>query len=355
MRPDACRRDAWSRSAGLLILLSGCLSGERGEVVFPPGGMALDSTGSLQRVWTRDSLREIRSVGGASDQDTTLINPYMMASDAGQIYLFETDNRLLCYDSTGALRWVQGGEGGGPGEYRNPRDIKVGPGGRVWLVDPASGRVTLVNRETGKVERMLRMRLAYSPMITPTPEGFILYPPDQPGDLHYFTPQGDPVRTDSLPWSGFHQLEFLSRQFRTAVDPESGRWVLGFIYGNGWFAFDSAGHASERRYYVEPTRFPAVIKEHKERGTVITSLVRNPASALDIQLVGDTVFVLFDGQEPSRRRKVDMYSWETGKYFGSLMLPEPADNISIAGASLRVFSSYPVPKLAYYERVRAGR
>jgi hypothetical protein len=338
------------RSIGLLILLTGCIAGERSEVVFPPGGMALDSTGSVQRTWVGDSLWQIRSIGGTSDQDTTLINPYLMTSDEGQIYLFETDNRLLCFDSTGALRWTQGGEGGGPGEYRNPRDLKVGPGGEVWLVDPASGRVTLVNRETGKVQTMLRMPLTYSPMITPTPAGFILYPPDQPGDLHYFSRTGDPLRIDSIPWSGFHQLESLSRQFRTAVDRKTGRWVLGFIYGNGWFAFDSAGHASERRYYVEPTRFPAVIKEHRERGTVVTSLVRNPASALDIQLVGDTVFVLFDGQEPARRRKVDMYSWETGKYFGSLMLPDPADYISIAGASFRVFSSHPVPKLAYYER-----
>jgi hypothetical protein len=349
MTPDTRRRGGLHRVIGLLLLLPGCLPGERSEVVFPPGGMAIDSSGSLQRSWVRDSLRLIRTVGGSSDQDTTLINPYLMAADQGRIYLFEADNRLLCFDSTGALRWTQGGEGGGPGEYRNPRDMKVGPDGEVWLVDPASGRVTLVNRETGSVDTMLTMRVAYSPMITPTAAGFILYPPDQPGDLHYFTLRGEPLRVDSLPWSGFHQLESLSRQFRTAVDPKTGRWVLGFIYGNGWFAFDTAGHASERRYYVEPTRFPPVIKEYRERGTVVTSLVRNPASALDIQLAGDTVFILFDGQEPARRQKVDMYSWESGKYFGSLMLPEPADNISVAGRALRVFSSHPVPKLAFYE------
>jgi hypothetical protein len=339
----------WSLLA--LLASSACSDGKKGEVIFPPEGLVLDSTGSQPRTYLPDSLVLTRTVGGASDQDTTLINPYLMTSDEHRVYLFETDNRVLCYDSAGTLLWVQGQNGDGPGEYRNPRDLKVGVDGRVWLVDPYTARVTRLNPETGKVESMIRMRLGQVEAVVPGQGRFMLYAVELPAELRYFTDKGDSLTSDSVPWIGFHQLEMLARQSRTAVDPRTGRWVLGFIYGNGWFAFDSTGRGSERRFYVEPTRFPAVIREYPAPGTISTSLVRSPGSALDMQLVGDTLFVLFDGQEPDRRRKVDLYSWESGKYLGSLRLPEPADMIAFYGASVRVFSTNPIPKLAYYRRV----
>jgi len=221
----------------------------------------------------------------------------------------------------------------------------------VWLADPYTARVTRLSPETGKVESMIRIRLGQVEAMVPGHDQFMLTAVLLPSELRYFTSKGDSLRSDSIPWSGFEQLEQLARQSRTALDPHTGRWVLGFIYGNGWFAFDSAGRGSARRYYVEPTRFPAVIKEYPEPGTIKTSMIRTPASALDMQLAGDTLFVLFDGQEPDRRRKVDLYSWESGKYLGSLRLPEPADNIAFYGSNVRIFSTNPVPKLAYYRRI----
>lgn len=332
-----------------LVGSSGCDIGRHGEVVFPPGGLGLDSTGRQERSFVLDTLIFIRAVGGSSDRDTTLINPYIMASDGEQIYFVETDSRILAYDTLGQLRWIQGREGGGPGEFRNPRDLKVAPDGRLWVVDPASGRVTVLARADGKVLAMLPMKVAYSPVITPLRSGFALYPTDMGSDILYFDSAGEPLGSDSIPWPAFRQLEYLSRQYRTAVDRRSGRWAMGFIYGNGWFAFDSTKPASGRRYYVEPTPFPPVVKERRG-DKEITSLVRTTGAALDIQLVGDTVFVLFDGVAPHRRQKVDMYSWETGKYFGSFLLPEPADNIGVCGNLLAVFATNPVPKLAFYRR-----
>jgi len=340
------------------ILLAGglavaCLGrGRREEVVFPPGGMTLDSTGSQARVYSTDSLRLAVQVGGTTDEDTTLIDPYMMASDEGGVYLYEAENRVLRFDTAGTRRWLQGKSGGGPGEYRNPRDMAIGPDHRLWLVDPQSGRVTVLDPDQGRVRAMITMRVPYSASITPLRSGFALYPSDLARDIFYFNERGDTVRSDLIPWGGFRELEYLSRGLRTAVDPATGRWVLGFIYGNGWFAFDTAGRGSSRRYYVEPTRFPPVVKEYYPDGGVGTKLVRTAGSALDIDLRGDTVFVLFDGQEPDRRRKLDLYSWQTGNYLGSIRLPEPADRIGLCGRYLAVFSTRPIPKLAFYVRER---
>lgn len=338
---------------GVLLAIA-CRSGEHAKVIFPPGGMAIDSTGRQERTWSRDTLVLLRRVGGASDRDTTFINPYIMAMDADQVYLVELDNRILCLDTLGHLRWTQGQAGGGPGEYRNPRDLKVAPDGRIWVLDPDNGRLTVLGREHGQVLAMLPLKMGYSAAITPLKNGFALYPPDDEGDIHYFSGVGDPMHVDSLGWAGYRQLEALSRQYRTAVDRRSGHWVLGLIYGNGWFAFDTAGRGSGRRYYVEPTGFPAV--ERVVHGnTIQTSLIRSVASALDLHLAADTLFVLFDGTEPLRRRKVDMYDVHSGKYYGSFQLPEPSDNIGISGDLLAVFATNPVPHLTFYRRQRRAQ
>lgn len=335
-------------AAGLILA---CLDQKvRSEVVFPPGGTALDSTGSRPRVYAADSLHLVVQVGGRSDQDTTLLNPYIMAADDGGVYLFESENRILRFDTTGARLWVRGRDGGGPGEYRNPRDMKVGPGGELWLVDPDAGRVTVLETATGKLRRSISMRVPYSPMITPLRHGFVLYPHDPAQHMFYFDEAGAVVRADTIPWAGFRELDFLPKGLRTAVDPKTGIWVLGFIYGNGWFAFDTNGQGTARRYYVEPTRFPPVIREQYPDGAIGTKLVRTVGSSLDLDLRGDTVFVLFDGEAPDRRRKLDMYSWKTGNYLGSLRLPEPVDDVGLCGRYLATYSSRPVPRLSFYLR-----
>ncbi len=344
-----------ARWLGLIpFLLMGCGSSERGEVVFPPGGLAIDSTGRQARSFTHDSLVLLRTVGGASDEDTTLVNPYLMASDADQVYLFEMDNRILCYDTLGKLRWVQGKEGSGPGEYRGPRDLKIGADGRLWVVDPPSGRITILNRTTGKVDTMMALGVGHTEAITPLRHRFAVYPPDGNPDIQYFTPTGISLEADSFPWSGYRQLDFLSRQFRTAVDRVTGHSVVGFTYGNGWFAFDTSGGAGPRRYYVEPTGFPPVIRQ-REGDKIKTSLVRTPGAAIDLQMRSDTVFVLFDGKDPGRHRKVDMYAWEGGAYYGSFLLPEGADNIGVTGSLVIAFATNPVPRLSYYRRLAAPR
>lgn len=334
----------------VLLLATGCLAkGERSSVVFPPGGMTIDSTGSQPRHFAKDSLRLVLTVGGDSDQDTTLIDPYLMASDSAGVFLFESDGRILRYDTTGTRLWVKGRSGGGPGEYRNPRDMKFGPDRGLWLVDPDQGRVTVLDPGNGRVRSMIPMKVAYSNTITPLRTGFVLYPSFMPDDIYYFGAKGDTAGADSIQWSG-RAIEWMSRQIRSAVDPVSSRWVIGFIYGNGWFAYDTTRQGTTRRFYIEPTRFPPVIKQSFPDGAIGTKLVRSPASALDLELRGDTVFVLFGGAGADERRKIDLYSFETGNYLESFTLPWQAEEIGLCGRYLAVYTSRPVPKLSFFLR-----
>jgi hypothetical protein len=336
----------------LVLLLSACLRGERSEVVFPPGGLVLDSTGSQPRRYLSVTLTQVARAGGVSEADTTLINPYRMTVDVDRVYLLDDDQRVLCFDTSGTLLWVHGRAGGGPGEYRNVRDMKVGPDRRLWLLDPSSTRITLLDR-AGNVSRMMPLQGIPDSevLVTLLDGGFALFHNYAGEMLNFYTPAGRTLRSDSLPWPGFYQLDPLARGLLTAVDPRSGRFAIGFIWGNGWFAFDSAGHPrGGRRYFVEPTRFPPVIKQQLPRGAIGTSLVRTAAASLDIALRGDTLFVLFDGQEPERRQKLDMYSWESGRYLGTIRLPEKADNIGLIGSLLAVYYSQPLPALTFFRR-----
>ncbi len=336
-----------------VFLLSGCTA-DRSHIVLPPDGFALDSTGRTPRRFLTDSLELVAVVGGQSERDTTLLEPYLITAWNDRVYLVESDQRILAYDATGHRRWVQGTSGGGPGEYRNIRDLKFGPDHHLWIHDPVSARITRLDT-LGAVAGLIQLQsVGHSETMVPGRDGGAsLLPSYADADILHVDSTGVVVHRDTLRWDGYHALEVLSRGHRTAVDPVSGRWALGFEYGNGWFALDT-NQGSGRRYYVEPTRFPPVIKEVRNGGQSIgTKLVRSEQSGIDLSLVGDTLFVLFGGKE-LRRQVLDLYGWGSGNYFGSLRLPERVEYAAVSGPYLYTLSSNPLPQLMVYRRVRAG-
>jgi hypothetical protein len=335
----------------LVVALAGCQP-DRSQVVLPPEGLALDSTGRTPRRYLSDSLVLVASVGGSSDRDTTLFNPYVLTSFGGMAYVVDVDQRVIAFDTTGRQRWVQGKEGSGPGEYRNIRDLKVGPDLRVWVHDPSTARITQLD-SMGQVAGWIPLdKVGHSEAMIPrSGGGATLLPPYADADILTIDSSGVVVSRDSIAWAGYHGLEHLSRQFRTAIDPATGYWVLGFEYGNGWFGFE-AGRGSGRRYYVEPTRFPPVIKEVMNGGQSIgTRLVRTEQSGADLSLTGDTMFVLFGGKE-LRREKLDLYEWQSGNYLGSIRLPEKVDFASVSGRYIYTITLSPIPQLRIYRRAR---
>lgn len=61
-----------------------------------------------------------------------------------------------------------GGEGEGPGEFQQPAEVEVGPGGDVWVIDPASARVTRFRPDGGVV--------SMHPAPNPVTMDFALFP-----------------------------------------------------------------------------------------------------------------------------------------------------------------------------------
>jgi hypothetical protein len=335
----------------ILVSMAACAAEPRSQVVLPPDGIATDSTGAIERHFVADSLMLFGQAGGGSDRDTTFLDPYLLTATRDRVYIVDADQRVLAYDTLGHRIWRTGQTGSGPGEYRNIRDIKIGSNQEVWVNDPATARITRLDRD-GKVRGFVSLqRVGHSEVMAPGPSGVSLLPAYADADILVIDTGGVVIDRDTILWPGYRQLENLSRQVHLASDPVTGRWVMGFQFGNGWFAFDAQG-GSARRYYVEPTRFPAVVREVSNGGqTVATKLVRGDLSGASISLSGDTVFVLFGGKDKSRE-KLDLYSWTSGNYLGSIALPEKVDDAAVAGSFIYTITSVPLPKLVVYRRWR---
>lgn len=334
----------------LLTTILACGNDGTSRVVLPPEGIALDSTGSVERTYISDTLILVGKLGGQSDRDTSLIDPYMLEAAEDHFYIVEGDQRVQAYDTLANQVWSLGRDGSGPGEFRNIRDIKIAPNGELWVHDPSNARITRLD-EHGKIAGFVSVQhVGHSEAMVPvTATTATLLPSYAESDIVTIDTTGTIIDRDTVKWAGFHELESLSKQFETASDPASGRWVMGFSFGNGWFAFEGHG-GSERRYYVEPTRFPPVVKEVSNGGSTVSSkLVRGDLSAANIALHSDTVYVLFGGKELVRQ-KIDLYSWSSGKYLGTILLPEPADDLAVSGPYIYTLTSHPLPKVAVYRR-----
>jgi hypothetical protein len=337
----------------LLIATLAACSREHSSVVFPPDGLAIDSTGAVPRRYLDTLLAPVATVGGSSARDTTLVDPYRLAAYGGRVYVMEGDQRVVAFDTSGRRLWTQGRSGGGPGEYRNVRDLKVSRDGTLWLLDPTAARLTMLDSTGRYLGSVPTSAVGHSEVVVPAAEDRIgLVPASADADIVWLDGNGQESERDSVRWDGFRRLEYLAKAHRSALDPATGRWVLGLSYGNGWFAFGGEG-GSERRYYIEPTVFPALVRTVYDGGKAIgTKVTRTDPSAEDLSLAGDTLYVLFGGAKPDRYRKLDLYALGSGHYLGSYRLPAAADCIAVTGRWLYVLTLEPVPQLAVYQRPR---
>ena len=86
-------------------------------------------------------------VGGAPDDSTLQGIMPPVANERGVFFAGMTAKRVLHFAHAGLLTWTYGSPGGGPDEIREPRDFKLGPGGQVWVLDPANGRLTKLSAD----------------------------------------------------------------------------------------------------------------------------------------------------------------------------------------------------------------
>ena len=99
-------------------------------------------------------LREVLRLGAPDDPGTIGSRPEITRTSAGEYIVASVENRgqLLVFDEEGGFRDRFGQGGDGPGEFRVPGRIRVGPDGSLWVLDLVNRRITQVSQEGGLLE-----------------------------------------------------------------------------------------------------------------------------------------------------------------------------------------------------------
>ena len=92
-------------------------------------------------------LREVLRLGELEDTGTIGVRPEITRTRDGEFVVASPENRgeLLVYDAEGRFRRTLGAAGDGPGEYRLPGRIRLGPDGSLLILDIRNRRITRVS------------------------------------------------------------------------------------------------------------------------------------------------------------------------------------------------------------------
>lgn len=332
--------------AAALVLVGCDVPGLGGRVEFSGGDETLweDIGAQPDRNVIPVEWRRIWRRGGVDD--TLLIRPLRMQGHEDGLYVLDLQaQRILSLDREGRLEWSFGSPGEGPGEFRRARDLRMGAGGdRIYVHDPDNGRITVLDR-SGELDRMISIRAAgrSETLVVVGDSAFVLITGAAEDPVAVLDVDGRVVHRGSLPWDGFSDLPHLARQGSAATDGD--RWVYGFLLGNGFFPFeglDSLGYVGR---YVEHTDFPPVVVR-REGSRTTRRLERPPiCSGCSLTLSDGTLYVLFGGEGDDRRRLVDLYRWDDGRYLGSYRLPAPATAIHVHGDRIYLLTDLPFPRI----------
>lgn len=301
--------------------------------------------------------RQTLRIGGAED-DSALVSPFRLtASPAGVHLLDYYPKRVLHYGHDGRRLWSFGREGGGPDEFRDPRDLKVDTAGRTWVMDPANARIVVLDRDGAVVQRTALGSLQNSPReMVPSAGAGALLVADARGEepLVRLDAGGRVLGRDPFPWPGFSRLEYLATQVVAASSPWTGDWVMAFRMGDGFFTYTAGAAQARRGWFVEHVAFP-VVEVTKNGGTTTWRHRERPVeAALSVTVSRENVYVLFGGTTKDRGKLVDSYSLRDGSYQGTYRLPRGVSEISWYDSGLYTLANRPYPELSYWKPVGAG-
>ncbi|HEX8693250.1 MAG TPA: hypothetical protein VF746_12560 [Longimicrobium sp.] len=301
--------------------------------------------GASERRITVTRWDTLWSAGGAL-QDSLLLRPYLLAAGDSAVYVFDGgSSRLLAFGrSDGALRWMSGRRGGGPGEFQRVRDLKLAANASPVLLDVANRRITFLDGRGALRDEIPLPDVGYADQMVPLADGRVVLLTDRPDSALAVVDRGGRVAERvPFPWQEFSKLHPLVRQGSLAASRHGESWVFGFSLGDGWLGFRGTRPLRDLNPYVEPAEFPKV-ETRSEGGTVTTRLASyTPCSGCDISMDGADVYVLFGGLTASRRALLDRYAVESGRYRETFLLPVRATKAAVADGVVYVLVDEPYP------------
>lgn len=276
---------------------------------------------------------ERRWTAGGSESDTTLLQPWRLA--VGDSLVFVADkagNRVAAFRSAdGALAWIRGGRGAGPGEFQLPTSLAVTRSGDLWVADARNARIT-VYAPDGKLLKMIPLPdVPYTEAMCPLADGGVLLAAaTQTQPLIRLSADGDVVSRADLPWADLRGAPSLSTQ-KVLASTGSG-CVLALALGRGFALL--RGDGVQIHPYVESFALPAVTKHTEDGGNSVVARVQDMRVAANSVAYGEgEIAVAVGGPGRLANRLIDLYSGASGEYLLSLETPIPINEMVRSGGT----------------------
>lgn len=289
---------------------------------------------------------------GGSARDTVFAEVTRIAADGDGVSVVDGyARRVLRFGRDGSRRWEFGRRGGGPDEFRHPRDLAVDARGRTWVLDVANARVTVLDaagRPAFRIplDRLERRAEALAPLPADRAALFV-FDPEAPFVL--VGRDGEPEARLPFPWPGLDGMSALATQMKLASGGAEGVWAAAFTFGDGLQLFDARGETGARGWLPEAVPFPGVEVRTSASGVGrsrrVTRMQRPRSGAVSVAMSDERLYVLFGGVGSRANRWVDSYSLDDGGYAGSYLLPRPVSAIAHGGGVIYGAYADPYPAL----------
>ncbi|HKJ93936.1 MAG TPA: 6-bladed beta-propeller [Longimicrobiales bacterium] len=323
----------------LLLALAGC-GGRSGG---PP-------TQRLQRRVVEARWQPAFEIRSGAD-DTTFQYLASVALGVDRVYALDVyAHRILAFDSVGNRLWTFGRKGDGPGEFRNPQEIRVDAQGRIWVLDPDAARLSILDRAGALLRTLPLDRLPGRPdsFLPLGGDSVVIAISSEPRPFWILDAQGNVLARLAFPGSGFRRIDPFARQLWLGGAPVTRNWAAGLALADGFVTFNGPTQLAHG-WYAEAVKPPAVVRHKSDEGgrTVqVTELAAPPTPAAQALAVTDsTVLVLFAGHTEQRSRIIDIFDLRTGAYRATIRLPWAEASMASFRNRFAFFSNRPVPDL----------
>lgn len=271
---------------------------------------------------------------GGGVQDSLLLRPRLLVARDGRIVAYDYyDERLKAFDiRSGALLWSFGGDGDGPGEFKNAFDIEVASDGKIWVLDYPTNRLTAVTPD-GILDRIVPLGGMTGRDVVPLSDRVIVTAVAQ-GDtfLVEFDDSDISRAVTSFPLEEIRKAHLMMRQPHASLHPDGITWAIIYPYGEPFVVFRGDEVVCTGRL-IEGSALPEALDPE---ATIW---------AVDEAVSDSSLYVLARGQTEDALRLVDEYSITDCTYRRSYKLPMKSNALAVADGAFFMEFEEPAPTI----------
>ena len=302
---------------GIVLCLTCGLAGSCKEA--PRPGESQATHASNGRVVVPVQWRRVWMTGGA-ENDTTLLLPWRLALGTHLVIVADKGGaRIAAFrKEDGALAWIRGRKGSGPGEYQEPTAVAVDGRDRIWVADATNRRIDVWTPDGELYESFTPPDLSYPEAMCPLPSGDMLVATSaQTNPLLRISESGRVVSRTNLPWPDLVGAPPLAVTKLLAPIPHG--CVLALVFGHGFAVLSDGGVRTFP--YVESFPLPQIESNVEPDGTTSNRIVNARISATGVATADGQIAVSPERAGELTRRIVDVYDQRSGAYVRSYATP----------------------------------